>query len=88
MQAMICITMTYEALCAMARAAAAAANVVYVPHSMVEYRAGWRLLIGPHIWLMLLLLPLLLQAGMRYLPLSLFPRLWPMLTMSYKARFE
>jgi hypothetical protein len=39
MQAMICITMTYEALCAMARAAAAAANFVYVPHSMVEYLA-------------------------------------------------
>ncbi len=30
-QAMICITMTYEAICA----AAAAANVVYVPHTMV-----------------------------------------------------
>jgi len=39
MQAMICITMTYEALCATQRAAAAAANVVYVSHTMVEYLA-------------------------------------------------
>ena len=36
MQAMICITMTYEALCATQHAAAAAANVVYVSHTMVE----------------------------------------------------
>jgi hypothetical protein len=39
MQSMICITMTYEALCATQRAAAAAANVVYVSHTMVEYLA-------------------------------------------------
>ncbi len=39
MQAMICITTTYKALCATQRAAAAAANVVYVSHTMVEYLA-------------------------------------------------
>jgi hypothetical protein len=37
MQAMICISITYEAFCATGRAAAAAANVVYVPHTMVQY---------------------------------------------------
>jgi hypothetical protein len=35
-QAMICITMTYEDLYATQRAAASAANVVYVSHTMVE----------------------------------------------------
>ena len=34
MQAMISIAMTYEALCATARATAAAANIAYVPHTM------------------------------------------------------
>jgi hypothetical protein len=37
MQAMISIAMTYEALCATARATAAAANIAYVPHTMVQY---------------------------------------------------
>ena len=37
MQAMICLTMTYEVLCATCRAAAAVANVVYVPSTMLEY---------------------------------------------------
>jgi hypothetical protein len=37
MQAMICFTVTYVALCATARAAAAAANVPYVPHTMIQY---------------------------------------------------
>jgi hypothetical protein len=31
------IAMTYEALCATARATAAAANIAYVPHTMVQY---------------------------------------------------
>jgi hypothetical protein len=33
MQAIICVTMTYEAICATACAAAAVANVVYTPYS-------------------------------------------------------
>ena len=37
MQVMISIAMTYEALCATARATAAAANIAYVPHTMVQY---------------------------------------------------
>jgi hypothetical protein len=37
MQAMISIAMTYEALCATARATAAAANIAYVPNTMVQY---------------------------------------------------
>ena len=37
MQAMISIAMTYEALCATARATAAAGNIAYVSHTMVQY---------------------------------------------------
>ena len=37
MQAIICVTMTYEAICSTARAAAAAAHLQYVPHTMLEY---------------------------------------------------
>ena len=39
MQAIICVTMTYEAICSTARAAAAAAHLQYVPHTMLEYLA-------------------------------------------------
>ena len=37
MLAMICITMTYESICSNARAAAAGAAVVYIPHTMAQY---------------------------------------------------
>ena len=37
MQAMICITMTYEALYITACASSAADNVPYVPHTMIQY---------------------------------------------------
>ncbi len=37
MKAMISIAMTYEALCATARATTAATNIPYVPHTMVQY---------------------------------------------------
>ena len=39
MQAIICVTMTYEAICSTSRAAAAAAHIQYVPHTMPEYLA-------------------------------------------------
>ncbi len=39
MQAIICVTMAYEAICSTARAAVVQGNVVYVPQTMVEYLA-------------------------------------------------
>jgi hypothetical protein len=39
MQAIICVTMTYEAICSTARAVAAQSHVRYVPHTMTEYLA-------------------------------------------------
>jgi hypothetical protein len=39
MQAIICVTLAYEAICSTARAAAAKGNVLHVPHTMAEYLA-------------------------------------------------
>ncbi len=39
MQAIMCVTMTYEVICSTAKAAAAAAHLQYVPHTMPEYLA-------------------------------------------------
>ena len=72
MQALICITMTYEAICATARSAAAQENLVYVPHTILWLNI-WSLLIDLRMRLMLLLLPFLLQPGTFCLPLFLFP---------------
>ena len=39
MQAIICVTMAYEAICSTARASVAKGNVLHVPHTMAEYLA-------------------------------------------------
>ena len=39
MQAIICVTMAYEAICSTARAVAAQSHVAYVPHTMTDYLA-------------------------------------------------
>jgi len=39
MQAIICVTMAYEAICSTARAFAAQSHVAYVPHTMTDYLA-------------------------------------------------
>ena len=37
MPAMFCVAMTYEALCATFRAAAAVENIAYVPYTILDY---------------------------------------------------
>jgi hypothetical protein len=59
MQAIICVTMAYEAICSTARASVAKGNVLHVPHTMAEYLA---LTDRPAHLAMLLPLPSLSQA--------------------------